>query len=179
VAIVLTSFAGVDAIRSAPIPADPPSEDVLDPPTEGELVYGWPDTNRNQPGVYSWDGLYCGSPRGEYCTMGFMHNGYGSGDVEIRIEIVPQTDSLDGGSSAVTVAGHDASYRRIDGLREEWIVDIAETRIRIRLSARPGTSQADLADAHEIIASMRAESQDSDLGFRLLFTLTNSEWDSG
>lgn len=50
--------------------------------------------------------------------------------------------------------------------------------IAIRLEARPGTSQADLADAHAIVDSMRAEPWDNGLGFRLVFTLTNNAWDS-
>jgi hypothetical protein len=147
--------------------------------TEGEVAYGWPDTNENPAGVYSWDGSSCGRlpSSGSSCVMGFMHNGYGSGDVEIRLVsggIIP-----DGFGTAVTVAGHDGIYRRIDAQREEWIVDIEGTTISIQLTARPRTSQVELDEAHAIIDSMRTEPRDTDLGFRLVFTLTTNDWDSG
>jgi hypothetical protein len=115
-----------------------------------------------------------------------MHNGYGSGDVDIFFSTV-----LDGykpinyeGATAVTVAGRDGTYHRKDGrfnLQEEWIVDIEGTRIgvRIRLEAPMDTSQADLVEAHAIIDSIRSEPMDNDLGFRLLFTLSTDDWDSG
>lgn len=141
-----------------------------------EVVYGWPDTDRNGPGVYSWDRARCGRTSAASCSMGFMHNGYGSGDVEIVVR--EGATSLDGGM-AVTIAGYDGVYRRLDALREDWIVEIEGTTITIQLSAQPGTSEAELAEAHAIIDSMRTEPRDNDLGFRLLFTLTTGDWDSG
>jgi hypothetical protein len=115
--------------------------------------------------------------------MGFMHNGYGSGDVEVRLDVAPEGTISDDGATAVTIAGRDGIYRRFGAgpgaEREEWIVDIEGTTIAIVLTARPGTSQADLADAHAIIGSMRYESKNNPLGFRLVFTLTTNEWDSG
>jgi hypothetical protein len=53
------------------------------------------------------------------------------------------------------------------------------TSVAIRLEARGLTSQADLDEAHAIIDSMRAQKRDNGLGFRLLFTLTTDDWDSG
>jgi hypothetical protein len=108
-----------------------------------------------------------------------MHNGYGSGDLEIRISSV---GSLSGDGEAVTVAGHDGIYRSVElagSLREEWVVDIDGTRIAVYLKSAPGTSEIELAEAHAIIASMRTEPRDTDLGFRLVFTLTTNDWDSG
>ena len=49
-------------------------------PGAAEAVPGWPGTSENAAGVYSWDGSSCASSS---CNLGFMHNGYGSGDVEI------------------------------------------------------------------------------------------------
>ena len=69
-------------------------------------------------------------------------------------------------------------YRRIDARREEWIVDIDGTTIAIRLKAKPGTSEADLAEAYAIVGSMRTEPQNNDMGFELIFTLTTNDWDS-
>ena len=152
-------------------------KDVLDRISDGEVVHLWPDTSRNRPGLYSWDGPDpAAAGRGR--IVGFMHNGYGSGDVEIFLEVVPE-ETIPVDATATGVAGHDAMYRRIDAEREEWIVDILGTRIAIRLESRPGTSQADLADAYAIIGSMRTEPQANDLGFRLVFALTTNEWDSG
>lgn len=186
------------------------------PPAGGEVVYGWPDTTRNPPGVYSWDyswlgyrptGYRCGRDRERSsCGDGSMHNGFASpthdADVAISIDaarpgvlhyevVVPDGPTTDDSATAVTVAGRDGFYRRLDdrleeaGLDEwftrweEWTVDIEGTTIAIHLWARPGTSRADLAEAHAIIGSMRTEPRDNDLGFRLVFTLTTNHWDSG
>ena len=175
-AIAVATFAGVDALRTVPGPRPIPGHDPTPTPDVGEVRLGWPDTSRNPAGVYSWDGSLCAS---NFCIVGFMHNGYGSGDVEIRIEVVPGGPITDDGATAVTVAGHDGIYRRIDARLEEWIVDIQGTTIAIRLKARPGTSPTDLAEAHAIIASIRAEPRDNVVGFRLVFTLTTNDWDSG
>ena len=142
-----------------------------------EGAYGWPDTTRNPPGVYSWDGHKCVANHS--CSLGFMHNGYGSGDVEIWLHVVPEWRIRDDGATPVTVAGHDGIHRGTDARREEWIVDIEGTTIAIRLTARPGTSRADLADAYAIIESMHTRPQDNDPGFSLIFTLTTNDWDSG
>jgi Tol biopolymer transport system component len=153
-------------------------KDVLDRMSEGEVVNLWPGTTRNRPGLYSWDGPDpAAGVRGR--IVGFMHNGYGSGDVEIFLEVVPKGAIPDDGATATTVAGHDGIYKQIDAEREQWIVDIEGTTIAIRLEARPGTSQADLADAYAILGSMRTQPRDNDLGFRLVFALTTNDWDSG
>ena len=106
-----------------------------------------------------------------------MHNGYGSGDVTIRMGALGVGASLDG-FAEVTVP-QDAIYRRLDAQREEWIIDVDGTSIDIRLEVRPGTSQADLDDAHAIIDSIRLERRDNDRGFIVVFTITNDDWDSG
>jgi hypothetical protein len=77
-----------------------------------------------------------------------MHNGYASGDVEIRVEVVSEASIQGEGGTAVTVAGHDGLHRRIDAGTEEWVVGIQSTTLAIRLRAKPGASDADLAEAH-------------------------------
>jgi len=161
-----------------PTVIDRPSPSPTSVPTPGPDdadIRGWPDTTRNRAGTYSWEGP----------EFRFMHNGYapGDGDVAIRIQVVPEGGITDG-ATAVTVAGHDGFYRRISPRLEWWIVDIEGSTIAIFLEARRGTSQAELAEAHAIIRSIRTDpqddvSQDSDLGFRLVFTLTTDHWDSG
>jgi len=113
-----------------------------------------------------------------------MHNGYesgdGRGDVEITVQGVRKAALIpNGGEKMVTVAGHDALHRRIDARTEEWIVGIRGRTIAIRLKAKPGTSDDDLAEAHAIIKSMRTEPRDTNLGFRLVYTLKTDDWDSG
>jgi hypothetical protein len=108
-----------------------------------------------------------------------MHNGYGSGDVDITIDSTPGGAISDDGWTAATVAGHDGYYRRTDALREEWMVEIEGTAIVITLATEPGTSQIELDEAHAIIDSMRTETRNTNLGFRLVFTLTTDDWDSG
>jgi hypothetical protein len=182
VALALTvSVAGVAGAllrdRTLPEPL-PPDLSVVPPPATagpGEVVLGWPGTGQNAAGLYSWDGYRCSQA---YCSTGFMHNGYGSGDVDIRIN-PPVSAMSDVIATPATVAGHDGTYRRIDDRSEEWFVEIDGTPITIRLDAEPGTSEADLADAHAIIASMYTEPVDRPFGFRLVFRLTNDDWDSG
>ena len=163
----------------APLATPEPDREIVarvpSPAPRSEVVHSWPDTAENEAGLYSWDGSSCGMS----CNIGFMHNGYGSGDVEIRIDVVPDAPVPGDGATAVTVAGHDGIYRKSGVGREVWIVDIEGTTIAINLTAQIGTSEADLAEAHAIIDSMHAESQDNDLGFRLIFTLTTDDWDSG
>ncbi len=108
-----------------------------------------------------------------------MHNGYGSGDVEIRVSVVPRRPASDDGATTVVVAGHDARYREVIAGVEEWIVEVDGTTLDIQLMAKPRTSASDMADAHAIIESMRTEPSDNIHGFRLIFTLATSDWDSG
>lgn len=140
-----------------------------------ERVYGWPDTSANKAGLYSWNGSGCG----RYCNSGWMHNGYGSGNLEIRIDVVPAGSEAIEGGSAATVAGHDAIHRRINDREEVWLVDIEGKTIAIHLTTEPDTSRAELAEAYAIIDSMRTEARDNGLGFRLVFRLATEDWDSG
>ena len=147
----------------------------------GRPVQGWPTAIQNPAGTYSWDGRTCA--RQFSCIMGFMHNGYASGgaagDVAIGIRAVSKVPHPDEGLRVVRFAGHRALHRWIDARTEEWTVRIQRTTLAIRLEARPGTSDVDLAEAHTIIKSMRTERRDTKLGFRLVFTLATDDWDSG
>jgi hypothetical protein len=49
----------------------------------------------------------------------------------------------------------------------------------VHCGCRADTSEADLTEAHAIIASMYTEAQDNLYGFRLVFRLTTNDWDSG
>ncbi len=167
---------GRAATASDEQPSLPQTTSALPQTTPTRAVRGWPHTAQNPAGVYSWDGRRCA---GQYCVYGFMHNGYASGDVNISIRVASEASDEEEGTTAVTVAGHDALYRRISAGTEEWIVDIQGTTLAIRLKAEPGASDADLAEAHAIIASMRTEPRDTKVGFRLVFTLMTSDWDSG
>jgi hypothetical protein len=178
---------GPTATAEAPL-ADPTAEPTPSPipsaATPREDVKGWPDTGENPAGTYSWNGTRCA---GASCNLGYMHNGYGSGDVAITIGVRSPAPIPEASFDVVTVAGHNGIYRRIGTQREEWIVDVDDdvdddvegTLVAILLRAQPGTSQADLAEAHAIIDSMRTEPMDTDLGFRIVFTLTTNDWDSG
>ena len=59
------------------------------------------------------------------------------------------------------------------------MVDIEGTTVTILLTAEHGARETELAEAHEIIESIRMEPQDNRMGFRLDFTLTTNQWDSG
>ncbi len=157
--------------------AEPTPSPRLSAPADSGVVDGWPHTGENPAGTYSWDGTWCA---GTYCsTIGWMHNGYGSGNVDIMIARRSETITSDDDVREVTVAGYDATYRRADALREQWIVDIEGKSLVISVVVEPGTSDADLDEAHAIIDSMRVEPRDTDLGFRLVFILSTDDWDSG
>jgi len=133
-----------------------------------------------------------------------MHNGYGTGNVEIRMG-AGTAGPTPAGATAVTVAGHEGTYRRIDPRQDDWTVDLSSyetdriaswgeewivvidgTTIAIHLTALEGTSQLDLDDGHSIIESMRYQTTDTPtpwldtpFGFSLVFALTTDDWDSG
>jgi hypothetical protein len=173
----IPTFAATPTALPSPSPVPAPST---------EVVLGWPSTGENEPGLYSWDGRRCA----RNCIPGFMHNGYGSGDVAITIAELPDEPS-DAGATAVSIAGRTGLYRRIVeaepsfsllnlSIYEEWFVQIDGIWVAISLHVRSGASDADLADAHAIIDSLRYERTDQPTrGFRLTFRLTNGEWDSG
>ncbi len=171
--------------RAAPPADEQPSlsqaASTLPRATVSHEVRGWPTTTQNPAGTYAWDGHACA---GGSCVQGpdggFMHNGYASGDVEIYLRRVgSETPLPTEGQRATTLAGRAALYRRIDARTESWTVSIEGTTLVIRLEAKPGTSDADLAEAHAIIASMRTEPRTTKLGFRLVFALMTNDWDSG
>lgn len=164
---------------ASPLPGIMPNAPAASP-TDGKVAYGWPDTSENAAGVYSWDGHSCGRlPSAGDCAVGWMHNGYGSGDIEITVHVIPGRYYCPADGTAVTIAGHDAIYRPDHPLGESWRAEIEGTTICIILSATPGTSESDLAKAHAIISSMRTDPRDNDLGFRLVFELKTDGWDSG
>ena len=189
-AIVFGAIAGFDAplprTAGPPIGSDPPSRPCMatEPAPEDLKVHGWPGPARNPAGVYSWDKYEDAGGR-----EGFIHNAYspGSGDMTILIEGETGRLTPHRGQTPLTVAGCEGTYRRFigegfpaeGGPVEEWMVDIQGTTVTISLGAKPGAPKAEVAEAREIIESIRAEPQDSVLGFRLIFTLKTNTWDSG
>jgi len=155
-----------------------------------EGVMGWPTTSSNAKGLYSWGSGSCGfGGPGQSCVYGFMHNGYGSGNVAITFRVDAE-QPVSAGATAATIAGHSGVYRRViepdpsaaiaDLPRfEEWNVDIDGVSVAITLYARPGTPDADLAEARAIVQSIRYEPEANPLGFRLVFTIATASWDSG
>ena len=175
--------------RFTPAPTALPSPSLVSSPST-DVVLGWLTTLENAPGVYSWDGDRCA---GASCSVtssgGLMHNCYGPCDVEIWIGVAAQ-DSIAAEATAVTIAGHSGWYRRVAepeppfavsvSAYEEWIAEIDGVLVVIRLLEEAGTSDASLDDGHAMIDSLRTEpSTRSPHGFRLVFTITNRDWDSG
>jgi len=146
---------------------------------------GWPATSGNPAGVYSWDGSDC---EGEFCSFGWMHNASHGGSGAISIVVDGLDDHIKPHSGErVTVFGYEGSYRRYAGNLyptgpgascERWMVDIQGTTVTIDLCARPGAPAEEIAEAREIIESMRVETFNRTY-WRLLFTLTTNTWDSG
>jgi hypothetical protein len=69
-------------------------------------------------------------------------------------------------------------YVLLTGSCSLWMVDIEDTRVTFTVEAQPGTTGAELAEAHAVIGSIRSEPWESAAGFRLTFTLPDG-WDSG
>lgn len=108
--------------------------------------------------MYSWDGSRCASATSVSCTTDTdpVTSGF-------ALNFVPD-GAIPEDATAVTVAGHDGFYRRIDDGWEEWSFDIVGTTVFINLEAESGTSEADIADAHALIRSMRTEPSDTTSG---------------
>ena len=150
---------------------------------------GWPAMGRNQEGTYSWGGV---SRCGQNCFIGFMHGANTQskpdmGDISIVVAGVAGDIEPHEGTS-VTVFGYEGSYLRYTGdpitarpraSCERWMVDIEGTTVTVKLCARPGAPADQIREAHDIIESIRVEPRDSQLGFRLVFSLTTDSWDSG
>jgi hypothetical protein len=158
-----------------PAPLQPPTPS----PFPGSADFGWPTTSRNPAGVYSLDDQYCGSNRGKSCIVGWIHNGGGSGDVQITVKVGADEVISNNGGAPITIAGHEGTYRQLTARWEDWTFDVDGTPVAVTLHSARNTSHADLAEAHAVIDSMYTEPSDSDLGFRLVFTLTSDDWDSG
>ena len=164
-------------------PATPTPSPTIAPGTVD--ARGWPGTGRNQKGTYSWDGSTCADT---FCGVGWMHNATGgTGDISIAVDGDAGSIAPHEGKS-VTIFGYEGSYLRYTGdpttggpqaSCERWMVDIQGTTVTINLCARPGAPADEVAEAHEIIRSMRIEPRAGGLGFRLVFTLTTDTWDSG
>jgi hypothetical protein len=113
-----------------------------------------------------------------------MHNGYQQGQGEFTLWINGRADAgYPDGTTSTTVAGHPASYQVLptgaDGSRTElWIISIDGQRVTISLSSGANATDAQLAEAHAIIESMRSELKDSAPGYVLTFWLPWG-WDSG
>jgi hypothetical protein len=79
------------------------------------------------------------------------------------------------GPIAVTVDGYQGTYEQLPvvaGIRTElWKVDIEDSRVVITVQAQPSSTEAELAEAHAIIESIRIERSETPAGFRLIFTL--------
>ena len=111
--------------------------------------------------------------------MGVLHNhGSTAGVVRISIDEIAERTISDASATPVTVAGHQGLYVRIDPELEQWNVDFDGTLLSISLSAESSASGADVAEANSIIESLAYEQQDTPLGFRLVFRLPSSHWDS-
>ena len=197
-AVVIVPIGGISGLLRAdrsPTVLDrppPPPMCVATAEAGDDEIHGWPGPTRNPAGVYSWDKFEDADGR-----EGFIHNAYspGSGGMTILIEgqagrLIPHR-----GQTTKTVAGCEATYRRFDGddsgedslsgdlaeggTVEEWMVDIHGTTVTLSISAKPGAPEDEVAEAQEIIDTIRAEPQDTPLGFRLLLTLRTNTWDSG
>jgi len=164
------STVGEPLLSPAPIPTE--SQSAASPPVEPPIVHGMPGSREGPAGEYSW------TPG----TRGWMHKVH-SDSIGVSIEFSASANAYESGPTAVTVAGYEGTYQELpisaDGIRtQRWIVDIEDRRVTITVMAYPGTTAAQLAEAHAIIESIRIGPQETGAGMRLIFTLP-AGWDSG
>jgi hypothetical protein len=192
VVVVIGLWVVIGVVASADRPGDAvPIQSPTPAPSPtvgpgGGHAQGWPSGGVNRAGVYSWDGSSCA---GYWCGIGWMHNATGAGSGDMSIVVDGRYDHIQPHvGSPVTIFGYEGSYRRHIGTRnhtggrwdscEQWMVDIQGTTITIKLCSKRGAPAGEIAEAHEIIESIRVENRNS-THFRLLFTLTTNTWDSG
>jgi len=169
------------------VPIQPPPSPTLSPGSVD--ARGWPTGSKNRAGVYSWYSGSCGDGlESDDCAVGFIHNAYPPGEGDVAIFIDGDAGHIEPHEGApVTVFGYEGNYLpSAEGFRslrmeecEEWMVDIQGTTVTIRLCTRPEAPRTEVAEAREVIESIRVEPVDNDLGFRLILTLTTGTWDSG
>ena len=175
VAVLLAVLTGcvAESTGEPSVPIQPPDPSSTVSPGSVD-ARGWPG-GHNPAGVYSWNALGSDSQ--------FMHNHYSPGHGDVYIDfyrerlgrLVPHQ------GQTVTVFGYEGTYRLITSkgrTREEWMVDIRGTTVTLGVFEQRKSPQTELAEAHEIIESIRVEAPaESDaLGFRLIFTLTTNNW---
>jgi hypothetical protein len=176
-------FADDPSVGETPVgsPQALPSPSVV--ATSGPIagpIRRWPDTTKNQAGVYSWDASPY--PRFPGNSAGFMQNTGpgGSGGVRIIFVGVPGLLKPDRGGIPITVAGYEGTYKRRIWERvlpeEVWRFDIQGTTVAIHVVKGNEARESEMIEAHEIIDSIRVEPQDNSLGFRLVFTLPTDTW---
>jgi len=166
--------------RLTPSPTARPSA-ATSPTTKADVVKAWPSNHGStDPGLYSWDGVTC-EPK--YCVVGVLHfHGpdarTNEGSVRISISRISEWSISDASGTPVNVAGHQGLYSRINPQLDEWNVDFDGTLVSITLSVEGAPDQAVVDEAFSIIESLVYEQRDTRLGFRLVFRLQSSHWDS-
>lgn len=146
---------------TAPTPTSAPS--LLRPETTTRSSY--------PPGDYWWDP-----------AMGvWVHNPTVTG-VGVELSISSAAGATEPKSVPAVIAGFEGTHRQLpgdaNGVRTEvWVVDIEGTKITISVSAQPDVTEAELAEAHTIVESIRTEPWETQAGFRMIFTLP-AGWDS-
>jgi len=170
IGVVALAFRSPD--DAVPIQPPPPSPTVSPGSVDAR---GWPGGGHNPAGVYSWNALGSDSQ--------FMHNHYsqGHGDVYVDVSRERLGRLVPHHGQPVTVFGYEGTYRRFTSkgrTREEWMVDIRGTTVTLGVLEQRESPQTELAEAHEIIESIRVEvpAETGALGFRLIFTLTTNNW---
>jgi hypothetical protein len=185
---------GLAASISRPDDAAPVRPSTPSPTIARATVHarGWPSMGRNRAGVYSWTPSDCGGDLGTTggdllysCNLAWMHGGT-TGNVAITVDgVLGHVQPHEG--TSVTIFRYEGSHQRYPGhvyIRggprascERWMVDIRDTTVTIRLCARPRASARELAEAHEIVESIKI--MPTSPGFTLLLTLRTNTWDSG
>jgi hypothetical protein len=161
--VVALAACGTAEVTPSGEPANTGTPSPL-PSVDAPIVHGMPGVRGGSAGLYSW-----WMPGG----LRSMHNP----DAEsIGVSITFQSSAARGsGPTAVTVDGYEGTYEQlpvVDGIRTElWKVDIEDSRVVITVQAQPSSTEAELAEAHAIIESIRIERSETPAGFRLIFTL--------
>jgi len=149
------------------------------------VINGLPGTSASPAGIYSW-------LVGETRWMHRVSRGAAGLELAFTTETISAEDAdpasilarfaspapSDCEATPVRVAGFDGTYRRTGPGREEWILDVNGTTVRILFYAHPGTSDAELVEGHAVIGSIAALPQNDEPAVIVAFRLPRG-WDTG
>ena len=146
-----------------------------------------------QAGTYWWDpanDVFLHNPTDESVGVGLSIGPSPPDGACVTIDFAC-TPLAERETAPTALAGHEGIYwqsvvsrcepepgmKCVDVRTEVWEIAIEDTKVTILLFAEPDVTDAELAEGHAIVDSIRIEPWDNEAGFRMIFTIPDG-WDS-